>query len=332
MSDTRLAIAQAHGILPELSGPFVVFGPATPAQLAGFNVPDAHLVQSSYRLTQMAQNAGLIVSQNAPDAAACALVTVPRAKAEAMDLIGQAAACVQGGWIVVDGAKTDGIDSLLKAIRRQVPSVQSYSKAHGKCLWMRADDARALMTWRRKPQVLPTGWNTAPGVFSADAIDPASEMLIAALPALSGNGADLGAGWGYLASEVLRANPGVTRLDLVEDNAAALECAQRNTSDARAQFHWADALSWQPEKPLDWIIMNPPFHDGRKAAPEVGQAFIARAAQLLRPGGQLYMVANGHLPYRDTLDAGFFSHETLAKSSRFTVTSAQARRSSSHRR
>ena len=51
--------------------------------------------------------------------------------------------------------------------------------------------------------------------------------------------------------------------------------------------------------------MNPPFHDGGTEDQALGQAFIRRAAEALRPGGTLWLVANRHLPYEATLSAAF---------------------------
>jgi len=51
--------------------------------------------------------------------------------------------------------------------------------------------------------------------------------------------------------------------------------------------------------------MNPPFHAGRAADPALGRAFIAAAARMLAPSGQLWMVANRHLPYEATLRETF---------------------------
>ena len=45
---------------------------------------------------------------------------------------------------------------------------------------------------------------------------------------------DLGAGWGFLARAIL-ARDGVRQLDLVEAEAAALDCARRNVTDPRAR-------------------------------------------------------------------------------------------------
>jgi len=242
-------------------------------------------------------------------------------------LIARAVTSVPNGWIVIDGQKTDGVDSLLKQVKANVPSVQSYSKAHGKTIWFAASNGAALTDWLQDPIRLESGWWTAPGVFSADSVDPASQMLVDALPKLQGSGADLGAGWGYLSAVALAQNPEITKLALVEDNRVALECAGRNVDDPRAVFHWHDALSWTPVQRLDWVIMNPPFHTGRKAAPDLGRAFILRAAEVLTPGGVLYMVANAHLPYDAALADSFKTAEIIAKTTRYKAWRAQARRS-----
>jgi 16S rRNA (guanine1207-N2)-methyltransferase len=61
---------------------------------------------------------------------------------------------------------------------------------------------------------------------------------------------------------------------------------------------------------LDFIVMNPPFHDTGMEDHSLGQAFIARAAMLLKPGGQCWLTANRHLPYEAPLHH-HFTHVTL---------------------
>jgi 16S rRNA (guanine1207-N2)-methyltransferase len=145
---------------------------------------------------------------------------------------------------------------------------------------------------------------TQPGVFSWDREDLGSQLLIAALPALSGHGADLGCGTGVLAKAVL-SSPAVTRLDLVDLDRRALDAARRNVDDPRAVFHWADVRSGPDLAGLDFVVMNPPFHDSGLEDKALGQAFIRRSHQMLRPGGVLWMVANRHLPYEAVLAAQF---------------------------
>ena len=145
---------------------------------------------------------------------------------------------------------------------------------------------------------------TQPGVFSWDRDDPGSQLLISVLPALSGQGADLGCGIGVLALSVL-ASPKVTRLELVDLDRRAIEAARRNVEDPRVAFHWADARSGPELGGLDFVVMNPPFHDAGQEDKALGQAFIRRAHAVLRKGGVLWMVANRHLPYEAVLGEQF---------------------------
>ncbi|WP_374469522.1 class I SAM-dependent methyltransferase [Phenylobacterium sp.] len=149
---------------------------------------------------------------------------------------------------------------------------------------------------------------TQPGVFSWDRPDPGTRQLLAALPALSGRGADLGCGLGVLALAVLEGAK-VSRLDLVDIDARAIAAARRNVEDPRAAFHWADARLAPELSGLDFVVSNPPFHDRGVEDRELGQGFIRRAHQILRPGGALWLVANRHLPYEAVLN-GLFSRVT----------------------
>lgn len=138
---------------------------------------------------------------------------------------------------------------------------------------------------------------TQPGVFSWDRVDPGSALLTQHLPALAGAGADLGCGIGLLARPAL-AQAAVQRLTLIDLDRRAVEAARRNIDDPRARFLWADVRA--PDAALtglDFVVMNPPFHDGGREDRALGQAFIARAAASLRKGGLCLLVANRHLPY-----------------------------------
>lgn len=248
---------------------------------------------------------------------AAAIVCLPRSREAARGLIARAAAEVApGGWIAVDGQKTDGIDTALKDLRGRVDLSESLSKAHGKLASFVAGPD--LSDWAATPHQVE-GFQTVPGIFSADGPDRGSVLLAAALPAkLGGKVADLGAGWGFLAAEVLK-RPGVKRLDLVEAEADALDCARVNVPDPRARFHWADATTWRPETLLDVVVMNPPFHTGREADPGLGAAFLRAARRMLAPSGELWLVANRHLPYDAVLAECFLEVKDVAGDSAFRV-------------
>ncbi|WP_298855403.1 class I SAM-dependent methyltransferase [uncultured Ruegeria sp.] len=246
-----------------------------------------------------------------------ALVFLPRAKALAKAMIQQASSRA-GGYVVVDGAKTDGVDSILKDVRKRVSVEGPLSKAHGKIFWFYAD-AQAFADWAAPKAQMVDGYQTAPGVFSADGTDPASAMLLKTFPAKLGpRVADLGAGWGYLSAGILKRD-GVKSVHLVEADHAALNCAHINASDPKARFYWSDAVTWTAPEPIDTVVMNPPFHTSRSADPALGQGFIAAAARNLTRNGTLWMVANRHLPYEATLNDHFAQVREAAGDNRFKV-------------
>jgi len=159
------------------------------------------------------------------------------------------------------------------------------------------------------PRLSPTlGAWTQPGVFSWDRVDAGSAKLIELMPALSGRGADLGCGIGLLAQRVL-ASGEVSQLACVDIDRRAVDCARHNLDDPRVTVQWADVRRLDGPADLDFVVMNPPFHDGGVEDRNLGVAFVTVAAQRLRKGGTCWLVANRHLPYEATLSKAFAGFE-----------------------
>ncbi|AWN35612.1 class I SAM-dependent methyltransferase [Methylobacterium radiodurans] len=164
---------------------------------------------------------------------------------------------------------------------------------------------------------------TQPGIFSWDRLDPGSALLLATLPTLRGRGADLGCGLGILARAVL-GSEAVTALACIDIDRRAVEMARRNLSDARVSLRWADIRETDPDlAKLDFVVMNPPFHDGGAEDRALGQSFIARAAGALRHGGALWLTANAHLPYERVLGEAFAEVTLKASANGYKVYEAR---------
>lgn len=163
---------------------------------------------------------------------------------------------------------------------------------------------------------------TQPGVFAWDRIDPGSALLMRHLPDFSGRGADFGCGLGLLAHAILR-SPRVTRLAMVDIDRRAVELCRRNVADARAEAVWGDACAVRGLDSLDFVAMNPPFHEAGAENRALGLAFIDRAAAVLRKGGRCWLVANRHLPYEAALARNFREVRTVAEEGGYKVVEAR---------
>lgn len=321
MQSVRLNFALETGAfaLPE-AGRIAVFRPRAGDDLSALPKDRVRIISGFKPDVDHFAKAGFAVETSAAPADA-ALVCLPRAKAEARAVLAAAVVAVPpGATVIVDGQKTDGVDAIYKDLRARVAVTEAVAKAHGKIFAFAAGPQ--LADWAAAPQQVVDGFTTAPGVFSADGPDRGSALLAAALPAkFPSRVVDLGAGWGYLSHHILQ-RPGVKELHLVEAEKAALDCARINIQDDRAQFHWADATSWQVPHLAGAVVCNPPFHTGRDADPALGVAFIRAAAKMLAPDGTLWLVANRHLPYDPALRALFRELEEIGGDGAFRLVRA----------
>lgn len=304
MKHSRFSTALDDGLV--LDGPLHVMRPPAGYDLAG--VRDV-TVEATFLPDHAYWDAMGVAGDGAGRAAT--LVVLPRSKTLARAMVTQAIAA--GGVVIVDGQKTDGVESIYKDVRKVSALSGVVTKGHGRLFWFTAGTAPDWPLAVKSPE----GFKTAPGVFSENKVDAGSALLSQHLTGLKGEVADLGAGWGYLSHAILQ-HEGVTRLDMIEAEKTALDCAIVNTDDPRAQAIWADAVGYAGG-PYDVVVSNPPFHTGREGDPDLGRGFIATAARILKPRGTFLMVANRHLPYEAALDAAFGRVEELDGSGGFKI-------------
>lgn len=259
---------------------------------------------------------------------------------------------IDGGLFVIAAANNAGGKQLDKDCKACGYVTEAYSKHKNRVLLMekRAGslDADLLEQWYMDGQVSycdktgddksgsdktasdktggkGAGFWTCPGLYGWSKIDRGSAFFIETLRAqdvtLRGTGADFGCGYGYLSRAILNDFEKVDRLYAIDADRRAVDVIGRNVDDARLSAVWADLT--KPcdaiARPLDFIVMNPPFHDDKATAIDAGQAFITQAAACLKGKGHLYMVANTHLPYERLLGAVFTSVTALDTAHGFKV-------------
>ena len=132
----------------------------------------------------------------------------------------------------------------------------------------------------------PLTFTTDAGVFSRDGLDRGTEVLLDALPALSGRVLDLGCGWGAVGVALGRKYPDL-ELVMTDINARAVDLARRNLAQngVRAQVLQGDGFD-PVEGEFDAIVTNPPIRAGKA----VVYGLFAEARDRLNPGGALYVV------------------------------------------
>lgn len=213
-----------------------------------------------------------------------------------------------GGRLDVMAPKDKGGSRLAKELKGFGLEFAENAKAHHRRVQLtRPETVEGLDGAIRDgaPRIVPglEAWSQ-PGVFAWDRIDTGTALLAQVLPPLKGNGIDLGCGYGALATVVLR-SPAVASLRMIDLDRRALSAAKKNVEDARARFEWDDVRTLEAAGTLDFVVSNPPFHDGGIEDKRLGQKFIRKSAELLKKGGVAWIVANRHLPYEQDLNEVF---------------------------
>jgi 16S rRNA (guanine1207-N2)-methyltransferase len=335
-----LFVPFAEGALRWPAGDRVLFLNARDGFALREHLRDGWLCQQDFKpFAESLARAGAQVREPAGDERFALICLLPMRQRDAMRAQYARALdhLVAGGTLVASAANTQGAKSAESDLARLVGPVQHLSKHKCRVFWAAPRtqdiDATSLETWRSLSDARPIAGGTLvgrPGLFAWDRIDPASALLAEHLPGgLAGRAADFGAGIGYLAVEVLRRCPRVATVDLYEADARALEPARINLERAVAtrggggfEVFWHDVTTGLPRR-YDAIVSNPPFHVDRVDRPDLGRAFIERAADALESHGRLLLVANRHLPYEATLRARFATLRTLAEHGGYKVLEAR---------
>lgn len=164
-----------------------------------------------------------------------------------------------------------------------------------------------------------------PGVFAHGALDDGTALLLETLDTLElrGRVLDFACGSGVIGAALAERWPSL-QLELCDHDALALEATAATlfANGLQGRVTASDGLE-EVSGAFDWIVSNPPFHQGMRTDTTVAERFISEAPGRLNPGGRLLLVANRHLPYRRWLDRAFGRHQELAADGRFVVLAAR---------
>lgn len=167
------------------------------------------------------------------------------------------------------------------------------------------------------------------GVFSREHLDQGSRLLIEWMPQSDSyrDIVDLGCGNGVLGIVAASLNP-QSSLVFSDESYMAIASASDNFRGAfgshrQASFLVDDCLSRLQDNSQDLVLNNPPFHQQHNVGDAIAWHMFLDARRVLRPGGELWLVANRHLGYHAKLKKIFGSCETVGGNSKFVVLKAR---------
>jgi 16S rRNA (guanine1207-N2)-methyltransferase len=130
-------------------------------------------------------------------------------------------------------------------------------------------------------------FETDAGVFSRDGIDKGTEILLNALPELSGDVLDLGCGWGAIGVCVAGAFP-KAQVTMADINSRAVELSRGNVkrNNVQARVLQSDGFEGLGGERFSFILLNPPIRAGK----QVIYGMFEKSAEHLATGGSLYIV------------------------------------------
>lgn len=261
-----------------------------------------------------------------------ALLIVPKGREFARALLWSATQALKtGGELYVNGPKKGGAQTMIKDATALLGDCQvlDYKKSHRIARSIKQDNPNYPQEWGAIPtdmqwRTLDTPLGnvevaTMPGVFSWDALDDGTRFLLEYLSIRGDQSVlDMGCGNGVIGTLLARSAEQVL---MVDDNLLAVRSAQETLAHSglsNAAVRPSDVYS-EVDQTFDRIISNPPFHEKFNVQANVAHRIVRDAPQYLKPGGELWIVANEFLKYEPLFAEAFTQWGVVAQNNRYKI-------------
>lgn len=220
-----------------------------------------------------------------------------------------------GGRLYVQGAKDRGILSLAKHMQTLFGNVETLEISKGERVVCSTVKTRLIASATAATNHIPT-------LFAGGKMDGGTRMLLEALEVrVTDVALDLGCGAGFIGAYIARhATKG--QVTMVDASLAAVDAARQLIEQhglINAQVLPGNGAQELLEQRFDLVVTNPPFHIGGIQTTEIAERFIREAAQVLRPRGRFYLVANRFLKYEPVMRECFKIVEEVMGNRSFKV-------------
>jgi len=257
------------------------------------------------------------------------IIQFPKSKAELTFTLAMVAASLSKECLVlVVGENKSGIKSLDKLTTQQLADCAKVDSARH-CLLFAANMLPAQESFILENWLKPYSFSinetvikvvALPGVFSQNRLDIGTQVLLENLPKkVTGDLLDFGCGAGVIASYYGKVFPNAN-LHLLDVSALALYSAQKtlNLNNLTGQVFPSNSLSDVKGK-YDYVISNPPFHQGLKTNYLATETFLSKIKPHLKPRGHVIVIANSFLRYQPIMEEEIGRTQVLAKKKGFTL-------------
>ena len=254
-------------------------------------------------------------------------IFLPKAKARLQYILDYATdALANDGELFFIGENKGGIKSLAKNLKKQFSYVEKVTSGKHSAIICASNPSVETQFnledyFSEHENHVDLDLRALPGVFSQDKLDKGTKVLLDNLPRkIKGRILDFGCGAGTIGI-YLSQHREFEELELIDDDMLAVYSAQKNIERNKVPYTEAflsNGLT-EVEDRYNWIISNPPFHQGVKTHYNVTETFLKEAKNYLKLSGKLLLVANEFLNYEVILREHFKSVTTLVTENGFKV-------------
>lgn len=256
-------------------------------------------------------------------------IFLPKAKARLKYIIDYACNCLtENGDLYFIGENKGGIKSLAKNIKNDFANVNKLTSGKHSAI-ITASEPNEVVSFDlesyyiNQENNLGLSLKALPGVFSQNSLDKGTQVLLDNLPRkIKGRILDFGCGAGVIGGYISQ-NIEFEEIEMLDDDFLAVKSCQKNIEDNKMPYTEciaSDGLEKaDKQERYNWIISNPPFHQGVKTHYNVTETFLKQAKDYLKLSGKLLIVANEFLNYEVTLKEHFKGITVLKNERGFKV-------------
>jgi 23S rRNA (guanine1835-N2)-methyltransferase len=159
-------------------------------------------------------------------------------------------------------------------------------------------------------------------LFSRDKLDIGTRFFLEHIPRGDFKKIlDLGCANGVIGIKARMLNPSSDIL-FSDESKMAIESAKinfKNYFDSEPRLFWTNCFEEAPEKEIDLVLCNPPFHQQNTIGDFIAWQMFKDAYQALKIGGKLRVIGNSHLGYQIKLKKIFGNSKIVATNKKFVI-------------